>query len=79
MNDYKLLQLALLHKEHNCAAYLMIGFAAEYLEGGIDTSRNVFNKHFQSLPSEVLHLMIADNTFSCITKLCVQALITKKE
>lgn len=77
MNDVKLLELALLHKEYNCAAYLMIALAAEYLEGEIESGKNVFNKHFPDLPSEVLHLMIADNTFGCITELCVKSLIKK--
>ena len=77
MNDVKLLELALLHKEYNCAAYLMIAFAAEYLEGEMESSMKTFNKYFHTLPSEVLHLMIADNTFGCITKMCVAALISK--
>lgn len=71
MHDIKLLEIALLHKEYNCAAYLMIGFAAEYLEGEIESSGRTFNKYFPNLPSEVIHLMIIDNTFDCITKLCI--------
>lgn len=76
MNDKKLLELALLHKEYNCAAYLMIGFAAEYLEGDIDSSKDVFNSNFRKLPVEVLRIMEADGTFDCITKLCEQRLST---
>jgi hypothetical protein len=74
MNGRKLLELALLHKEYNCAAYLMIGFAAEYLEGEMESSKDVFNSYVVKLPDEVLRLMIADNTFDCITKLCVTLL-----
>lgn len=74
MNDRKLLDLALLHKEYNCAAYLMIGFAAEYLEGEMESSKIIFNKYVVQLPDEVLRLMIADNTFECITNICVTLL-----
>jgi hypothetical protein len=70
MSDKRLLDLALLHKEYNCAAYLMIGFAAEYLEGEMDRSKDIFNKYLPELPNEVLRLMVADNTFDCITKIC---------
>jgi hypothetical protein len=74
MNDEKLLALALLHKEYNCAAYLMIGFAGEYLEGEMESSKRVFNQYVVQLPDEVLRLMIADNTFNCVTELCVTLL-----
>ena len=77
MNEVRLLEIALEHKEHNCVAYLMIGFAGQYLEGEIDSAKDVFNKYFPQLPVEVLRLMAADNTFSCITEICLKALARK--
>lgn len=78
MADKKLLELALTHSEHNCAAYLLIGFAAQYLEGEMDSSKDIFNKYIKEAPDGVLRLMIHDNTFGCVTKICQQILVQRE-
>jgi len=68
----EIIEIALIHHEYNTVAFCMVGLAAEYLEGDMERSKDQFNKYFHIVPVEVLRLMIADNTFECISKMCQQ-------
>lgn len=66
--DKILLAKAIAHKEWHTVSHLMVGLAAQFLEGEMDSSAKLFNDTIKLLPVECLMILKEDATFSCVQR-----------
>ena len=67
-----LLQVARDHQEWYSFAHLMDSLAAEYLEGEIDSSCNLFNEWFNRMGVHSLRVLADITVFDSIKRICEQ-------
>jgi len=70
MNKKHVIDYAIQHKEWHTAAFLMDHIAAEYLEGDIKSSMEVFNALLHSVPSDVILILQDISVFDCVRLVC---------
>ena len=71
MDKENLLKLAIRYDENNCASELLISIYAEYAEGGIDKSKDLFNKYIERASFRTLELIKENSPFEELQEVCV--------
>ncbi len=70
MISRELESIAFENKEWNTILYILDSYAAQYLEGEIESSKDKFNSLFNELPLDVVSKYKESTVFDCVKKLC---------